>query len=136
MKTNLSRLIVVIVTCAFGATPAPAQTRTDLTLRRALYLTGKKYDSIDLKNDKYVAENKYITLNKTDAFKIEGGFLYFYVGFIAMREPNGTQFQTYVQYKLEKESVGVETVFLNNSQTRQGVLPLKLRRAATSSPRL
>ena len=128
MKSNMSQLIAILATCAVAATAAQAQTGTDLTLRRALYFTGKKFDSIDLKNDKYVAENKFITLHKTDAFKTEGEYLYFYFGYIAFREPGGPQFQTHVQYKLEKSSIGVETVFLNNSKTRQGVLPLKLRK--------
>jgi hypothetical protein len=126
MKQKVFKLKVICALCMFAATVASAQTRTDLHLRRALYFTGKP-GAIDLKNDKYVAENGVMNLKKSEAFKTEGEYFYFYLGFIAFREPSGPQFQTHVQYQSKLQSIGNTTTFLNNEKTRQGVFPLKLQ---------
>jgi hypothetical protein len=127
MKNKVFNLIAICALCMFASFAAFAQTRTDLQLRRALYFTGNEPGDIDLKNDKYVAENGVMNLKKSEAFKTEGAYFYFYFGFIAFREPAGLQFQTYVQYQSKLQTIGNTTTFLNNEKTRQGVFPLKLQ---------
>lgn len=127
MKKRVFKLMAIFTLCVFAATIATAQSGTDLQLRRALYFTGNKPGAIDLKNDKYVAENGVMNLKKGEAFKTEGAHFYFYFGFIAFRDPIGPQFQTYVQYQSKLQSIGNTTTFLNNEKTRQGVFPLKLQ---------
>ncbi len=127
MKKRASKIITIFTLCALAATVVSAQPRTDLQLRRALYFTGNNPSAIDMKNDKYVAENGVMNIKKSEAFKTEGAYFYFYLGFIAFRDPAGPQFQTYVQYQSKLQSIGNTTTFLNNEKSRQGVFPLKLQ---------
>jgi hypothetical protein len=101
---------------------------TDLTMRRALYITGVKTDKIDLKNDKYVAENGTITISQSSATKCEDGGCYFNIGFIAFRSPAIGVLNTNALIKKEGVVgfVSKEVVFANNAATQQEILSVKL----------
>jgi hypothetical protein len=103
------------------------RTGTDLTMRRALYFTGAKADKIDLKNDKYVAENGSITVSQSSATKCEDGGCYFNVGFIAFRNPATGALSTYALIQNSMGGLaGHEVAFTDKAATRQRVLPVKL----------
>ena len=100
---------------------------TDLSMRRALYFTGAKTDKIDLKNDKYVAENGSIAVSMSNATKCEDGGCYFNIGFIAFRSPAVGTLSTFAH--ILKSSGGLdgnELIFADKAGTRQGVFSVKL----------
>lgn len=101
---------------------------TDLSMRRALYFTGAKNDKIDLKNDKYVAENGSIAVSMSSATKCEDGGCYFNIGFIAFRSPAAGALTTYALIKksIGGEVVGNEIIFPDQAGTRQKVFSIKL----------
>jgi hypothetical protein len=102
--------------------------KTDLSARRALYFTGQKTEKIDLKNDKYVAADKAITLKKSEATACDSEGCTFNVGFIAFRTSPVGALKTYAL--LQGAGIGIvgNTVqFADKETTRQGVLSLKLK---------
>lgn len=114
---------------AFGQSAA-----TDLSMRRALYFTGSKTDKIDLKNDKYVAENGTITVSPLIATKCEDGGCYFNLGFIGFRSPAaGAQSAGVVLEGTAGWGSGKTLSFASNEATKQSVLSVKL---ATGSQKL
>jgi hypothetical protein len=125
MKTRLSITLALFALFFFSASFAYGQ-QTDLSMRRALYFTGAKTDHIDLKNDRYVAENKVMTLKKSDATSCEGDKCTFNIGFIAVRTPGTGELSTYGLLMANSGYVGNTVYFENKATTRQGVLPLKL----------
>ena len=101
---------------------------TDLSMRRALYFTGSKTDKIDLKNDKYVAENGSIAVSMSSATKCEDGGCYFNIGFIAFRSPAVGALGTYALIKksIGGEVFGNEIIFPAAAGTLQKIFPVKL----------
>lgn len=124
MKTRLSMMIGVAALLLLSASFAYGQ-ETDLSMRRALYFTGAKTDHIDLKNDKYVGENKVMKLKKGEATSCEGNECTFNIGFIAFRQPGKGELSTYALLQTTG-LVGNTVYFKDKETTRQGVLPLKL----------
>lgn len=126
----MKRILASIATFACLAMAAQfayaQQTRTDLTMRRALYLTGGKTDKIDTKNDKYVAENGTITISQSNATKCEDGGCYFNVGFIAFRQPAAGELSSYGLIKAAGNLVGNTIYFASKAGTKQGIFAVKL----------
>jgi hypothetical protein len=112
-------LLIVQFARAQGAT-------TDLSMRRALYFTGAKTNKIDLKNDRYVAENGTMTLKQTDATKCEDGGCYFNLGFIAFRKPAAGALSTYSLIEGVGGVIGNTVSFADAERTKQGIFPVKL----------
>jgi hypothetical protein len=125
-----NKLIKAAVTCAcllLTVQFARAQVgTTDLSMRRALYFTGAKTDKIDLKNDRYVAENGTITLKQSDATKCEDGGCYFNIGFIAFRRPTGGALSSYALIGKNIGFDGIELEFPDKAGTLQRILSIKL----------
>lgn len=115
-------LALAVLPSVFGQRVKP-----DLSMRRALYLTGAKTNEIDTKNDKYIAENGSTTLKKSDAAKCEADGCHFNLGFIALRTPSGGELSTYALIQVEGGGLAGNTVYFSASDaTRTGVLPVKL----------
>lgn len=125
-----NKLIKAAVTCACLLVTvefAHAQVaKTDLSMRRALYFTGAKFEKIDLKNDRYVTENGTITLKQSNATKCEDGGCYFNIGFIAFRRPAGGPLISYALIQKNIGFDGIELEFHDKVGTLQRILPVKL----------
>ena len=129
MKNKLMGTAVTVCACLLlvAQLVQGQEVRTDLTMRRALYFTGARTDKIDLKSDRYVAENGTMTLRQSAATKCEDGGCYFNLGFIAFREPaSASALSTYGLIQAAGNLVGNTVYFAANEKVKQGVFPVKL----------
>ena len=119
-----------LITFAFTilATFISANAQTDLSMREALYFTGAKTESIDLKNDKYVAKGATIHVGADLAKSCDVGTCVFNIGFIGFRSGNtASALMTYGLIKHDGGGLfGNELYFAPSATTRQGVYPVKL----------
>ena len=127
MKTKLSGMLSLAFICATISPFALARdSRVDLSTRRAIYVTKSK-TSIDLRNDKYVAANGTITLNRRQAESCEGNKCTFNLGIIAIKSGGPSTLNAYGQYTGQTfGSVGNTIVFADSEGTKQQVLPVSL----------
>jgi hypothetical protein len=127
MKNKFYVLVGVFAFVFTGTVSASAQ--TDLSMRVALYFTGAKTDKIDLKNDKYVAKDGTMELNKSQAKTCDGNTCEFNIGFIAFRSGNvNGDMSTYGLFQIgNEEMVGNTVSFVDQEKTKQGILSLKLK---------
>ena len=86
MKNKFYILVSVFTFMFISAVSGYAQ--TDLSMRNALYFTGAKTNSIDLKKDKYVVKGGTMELKKSQAATCEGDTCDFNIGFIGFRSGN------------------------------------------------
>ena len=109
-----------------GALTANAQ--TDLTTRQALYFTGSKTASIDLKNDVYVASGSTLSLSAELRTSCDNNVCEFNVGLIAMRSGGGSAQSVDIVVQTDKGESSTKTIAFGASETtKQVILPLKLR---------
>ena len=129
MKNKFYMAISVLAIFLTSALLTSAQTNLDLSMRIALYYTGAKTDKIDLKNDKYVASNGTMELQKSQATSCEGNICVFNIGFIAFRSGNTKgELSTYALMQVEKGGmVGNTVYFADGENDKQGIYPLKLK---------
>ncbi len=118
---NKPRLITFAFTILVTFTSVNAQ--TDLSMRQALYFTGAKTESIDLKNDKYVARGATIHVGADLAKSCDLTTCLFNIGFIGFRSGNtASALMTYGQIKHEGGGIfGNELYVAPSATTRQGV---------------
>ena len=126
MKTT--RLITFAFTILVTFISVHAQ--TDLSMREALYFTGAKTESIDLKNDKYVAKGATIHVGAEMAKSCDMNTCQFNVGFIGFRSGNtASALMTYglISHDGGSSLFGNELYFAPSATTRQGIVPVKLK---------
>jgi hypothetical protein len=132
MKTRLTAtlgtlVVLLLVVAAIFAPAAAQQTRTDLSARRALYFSGKDGAwIIDLKNDRYAADNHPMTLRTSEATKCEDGGCYFALKFIAFRTPEAGVLKTFAMISVPGYSVGNVFTFADKEGTKQGGYMVRL----------
>jgi hypothetical protein len=101
--------------------------QTDLNTRKALYFTGTKTDSIDLKNDVYVANGATLNLSAELRVSCEQNECVFNVGIIATRTGTGAlSTEVVVQVAKSGEKFTKTVEFGANEKFKQVVLPVKL----------
>lgn len=98
--------------------------RVDLSMRRAIYVTGKK-SVIDLKNDSYVAAGETKRFRKAQAASCAQDKCTFNLGIIATRTGGGA-LSTYGLFSGKFGLVGNGIVFSAGNISRQQVLPVEL----------
>ena len=99
----------------------------DLSLRAAIYFTGKKADKIDLKSDKYVAQGGSITIKKSEAIKCEGNRCTFNLGILVFRDSDVGRLSTYAQIKnLGVIETGNTVFFQEGEKIKQAIYPVTL----------
>jgi hypothetical protein len=126
MKTKSSVILTLASVWALLSPLTPARDlRVDLSIRRAIYITKSK-TSIDLKGDRYVDENRNITLNKRQAESCQGNNCTFNLGVIAIKSGGPSTLSTYGQYTGAFGIVGNTITFAANESTKQQVLPVAL----------
>jgi hypothetical protein len=126
MKTKSSVILTLASVWALLSPLTPARDlRVDLSIRRAIYITKSK-TSIDLKGDRYVDENRNITLNKRQAESCQGNNCTFNLGIIAIKSGGTSTLSTYGQYTGAFGIVGNTITFSANESTKQQVLPVAL----------
>lgn len=120
---------LIAITLAFLATTISIQAQTDLSMREALYFTGAKGSTIDLKNDRFVAKGSTLTVAPDLAKSCDKDTCEFNVGFIGFRSGNlGSALSSYGLISVEGSGLVGNTVFFAASDaTKQGVLPVKLK---------
>lgn len=129
MKNRFYVLAGTLTIVFISIANAYAQTKTDLSIRTALYFTGAKTDKIDLSKDRYVASGGTMELQKSQATKCDENTCEFNIGFIAFRsgDTNG-ELSTYGLFQVETGGIIGNTVyFADKEATKQGILPLKLK---------
>lgn len=123
-----------IITCFAAAAMMAASlaegrsnAQPDLSLRAAIYFTGKKADKIDLKTDKYVTPGGSITIKKSDAIKCEGNRCTFNLGVIVFRDNGVGQLSTYALIKnLGVIETGNTVFFQDGEKIKQAIYPVTL----------
>ena len=114
-----------ILLLLFAATALHAQ--TDLNTRKALYFTGSKADSIDLKNDIYVANGATLNLSAELRVSCEQNECVFNVGIIATRTGTGVlSTEVVIQVAKSGEKFTKTFEFAANEKSKHVVLPVKL----------
>jgi hypothetical protein len=98
-------------------------------MRNALYFTGAKTDKIDLKDDKYVVRGATMELKKSQAISCDGNICDFNIGFIGVRSGNvNAELSSYALLQVENGGMVGNTIFFaSGEQSKEGVLPLKLK---------
>lgn len=112
-----------------GAAPATPKGQTDLSMREALYFTGTKTETIDLKNDPYAAKGATFNLSTELAKSCVKDVCEFNVGAIGFRSgPMSTALSTYGYISLEDSSGAGNTIyFAPSAASKQLVVPVKLK---------
>src|SRR4051812_18305141 len=125
--TNRSKILAI--TALVFSFAAASYGQTDLSMRQALYLTGTKTTTLDLKNDQYVAAGGTIRLSTARAVSSADGLYEYNIGFVGFRTGNGSQpLSTYALLQVEGGAMAGNTLyFAANETVKQGVLPLKLK---------
>ena len=128
-KMRATSNVVPISSVNTGNTGTTESNSVDLSMRVALYFTGAKTNKIDLKNDKYVARDGTMELNKSQATNCDGNTCQFNIGFIASRTGNTNgALSTYGLLQVENGGLVGNTIYFADKETiKQGVLPLKLK---------
>src|SRR5215211_1961764 len=124
---NTNRIFSVVVCLLFlGYAVIPSQAQTDLNTRKAVYFTGVKTDSIDLKKDVYVASSATLNITTALAKSCVNKVCEMNVGIIAMR--TGTEpLSTDVVINVDKAGTFTKAVeFAANEKSKQVVFPIKL----------
>jgi hypothetical protein len=123
----MTRLIAI--TLAFFVASISINAQTDLSMREALYFTGTKGSTIDLKNDRYVSKGSTVTIAADLAKGCDKNTCEFNMGFIGFRSGNlGAALSTYGLISVEGGGLVGNTVFFAASEsTKQAVLPVKLK---------
>ena len=124
MRTNrLITMSICILFLGYAAISSPAQ--IDLNTRKAVYFTGAKTDSIDLKNDVYVASVGPVKISNQLA-NCDKNSCKYNVGIIAIRTGTGP-LSTDVVINVDKLGSFTKSVaFAANEKIKQVVLPIKL----------
>jgi len=117
---SLAFVSALVSPFAFAGDP-----KTDLTMRRAIYVARNKA-AIDLMNDKYVAAGETITLNRRQAESCQDNKCTFNLGIIAIKSGGAAALTTYGQYTGKNGIAGNSIVFKDSETTKQLVLPVKL----------
>ena len=123
-----------IITCLAAAAMIAASlaegrsnVQPDLSLRAAIYFTGKKTDKIDLKADKYVTRGGSITVKKSEAVKCDGNRCTFNLGIIVFRDSGVGQLSTYALIKsLGVNETGNTVFFQDGEKIKQAIYPVSL----------
>lgn len=112
-----------------SAVSAKAQTQTDLTSRQALYFTGTKTSSIDLKTDVYAAKDATLNVSAAIAKSCDNNTCEFNVGFIGFRSGNvTTELSSYGLISVAGTGLFGNTIhFAASDATRSVVVPVKLK---------
>ena len=112
------------------ASTVSAIAQTDLTSRHALYFTGTKTSSIDLKTDVYAAKDATFNLSADLAKNCDNNTCEFNVGFIGFRSGNTAgELSSYGLISVEGSGLAGNTVYFAASEkTKQVVVPVKLKR--------
>jgi len=124
---NINRIIAAIACLLFlGYAAIPSQAQIDLNTRKAVYFTGAKTDSIDLKNDVYVAGSATLSLSNALASGCEQQICKFNVGIIATRTGTGVLL-TDVVINVDKTGSFTKSVeFAADEKSKHVVFPIKL----------
>jgi len=125
MNTNR---IISVVACllSLGYAAISSQAQTDLNTRKAVYFTGAKNDSIDLKNDVYVGSGTTLTISYQLGTGCDKNVCKYNVGIIAIRTGTGAQ-STDVVIHVDKGGSFTKTIeFAPNEKIKQVIFPIKL----------
>jgi len=110
-----------------GYAAAPLQAQTDLSMRKALYFTGLKTDSIDLKNDVYVANGATLSISAELRTTCDHSVCVFNVAIIATRTGTGPLSTDVVVQTAKNGEKFVKTFeFAASEKSKQVILPIKL----------
>ena len=127
MRTNrfLKAGLLLISVMAFGVIAGHAQ--TDLNTRKALYFTGAKTDSIDLKKDVYVGNGATLQLSAELRVTCDNNECVFNVGVIATRTGTGALSTDVVMQVAKSGEKFTKTVdFAADEKSKQVIFPVKL----------
>jgi hypothetical protein len=118
----LSACFLLLVFAGF----APVQAQTDLNTRKALYFTHTKTDSIDLKNDVYVAGGATVALSAELRTTCDHNVCEFNVGIIATRTGTGA-LSSEIVVQVGGQSYARPIEFASSEKSKQLILPMKLK---------
>jgi hypothetical protein len=125
MNTNrIFALVVCLLSLSYAAISSQAQ--IDLNTRKAVYFTGAKTDSIDLKNDVYVASGMELGISNKLSTGCDKILCKYNVGIIAMRTGTGP-LSTHVVINVDKGGSFTKAIeFADDEKIKQVVFPIKL----------
>jgi len=127
--TSNTVIITPLMMSNVGAAPATPQGQTDLSMREALYFTGTKSESIDIKNDPFAAKGTRYNLSTELAKGCVKDVCEFNVGAIGSRSgAMAAAVSTYGFLSLEDSSGAGNTIYFEPSAaSKQLVVPMKLK---------
>lgn len=125
MNRTIAFTFLTLLTGLFFVAGANAQ--TDLSSRQAVYFTGARTDSIDLKNDVYVAGGATLQLSAELRVTCDNNECVFNVGVIATRTGTGALSTDVVLQVAKSGEKFTKTIdFAANEKSKQIIFPVKL----------
>ena len=123
-----TKRILAVVSCFLflGFMAISSQAQTDLNTRKAVYFTGSKTDSIDLKNDVYVAGGTPLGITTATAKNCVSKVCQYNIGIIATRTGTGALTTEVVINVAGGGSFTKAVEFGANEKFKQVTFPIKL----------